>query len=394
MAAEHPELRGRRLGLVTNAGATTGLQGDRPLTPARVALLEAGYGLVRLFAPEHGLASAAADGVAVGDGVDPLTGLPVVSLYGSRLAPDPHHLADLEGLLFDVPDIGARFYTYVWTLSHVMEACAQEGTPLWVLDRPNPLGGDLAAAEGPLLDEAQVSSFVGRWSIPVRHSLTVGELARLWQRERLPDLELTVVPVEGWRREQHWPETGMPFVPPSPAMPSYETALLYPGTCLLEGTNVSEGRGTAMPFRQCGAPWVDGPALAARFNELGLPGVVARAVRFTPSLGKHAGSVCHGVMLHVVDPVGFRPVRTGLHLVALLRHLHPDHFAWIPYTTPEAGPGHGHFDRLVGRLDVRPTLEAQPPELQDHIRRWTAVPDWSTRVEEVLLYGSRGPRSG
>ncbi len=386
MAAEIPELRGRRLGLVTNDAATTSLAGDRPLVPGRVALQQAGLALVRLFAPEHGLAGAVADGLAVADGVDPLTGLPVVSLYGQRLRPEPTHLADLDSLLFDIPDVGARFYTYIWTLSHVMEACAEAGVPLWVLDRPNPLGGDLAAAEGPLLDEARVRSFVGRWAIPVRHSLTVGELAQLWQQERLPHLELHVVPLDGWRREAHWPALGVPFVPPSPAMPTYEAALLYPGMCLLEGTNVSEGRGTAFPFRVAGAPWVDGPALAEAFNRLDLPGVVARPLRFTPAAGKHASSVCNGVMLHVVDAAAFRPVRTGLHLLALLRHGYPKHFVWTPYPTADAGPGYGHFDRLIGRLDVRPTLDAGPEDLAGHIARWTAVPEWGTRAAKALLY--------
>ncbi len=377
----------KRVGLVTNDAATTGAASPRPLRPGRVALRQAGVPLAALFAPEHGLAAAAADGSRVADGVDPLTGLPVYSLYGVRLRPTPEQLDGLDLLLFDIPDIGARFYTYIWTLSHVMEACAELGLPLGVLDRPNPLGGDLAAAEGPMLDEARVNSFVGRWSMPVRHSLTVGELARLWQRERLPHLELHVVPVAGWQRSGHWPQVGSPFVPTSPAMPSYETALLYPGTCLLEGTNLSEGRGTALPFRQLGAPWLDGPALAEWFNGLGLPGAVARPVHFTPAAGKYAGEACLGIMLHVLDGELFRPVQAGLCVLAGVLHLHPDRFAWLPYPTAAAGPGYGHFDRLIGRLDIRPALSTVAGDLVAAVSAWTRADGWAERVAGLLLYG-------
>ncbi|RME50048.1 MAG: DUF1343 domain-containing protein, partial [Caldilineae bacterium] len=305
------DLRGPRIGLVTNDAATTGAGASAPLTPTRRALIQAGVTLTALFSPEHGLGAAAADGAGVGDAIDPLTGLPVHSLYGERFRPAQEHLADLDLLLFDIPDVGARFYTYIWTLSHVMEACAEAGTPLWVLDRPNPLGGALAAAEGPMLDEARVSTFVGRWRMPIRHCLTIGELARLWRQERDLPLDLTVVTLAGWSRSMHWPATGVPFVPPSPAMPSYETALLYPGTCLFEGTNLSEGRGAAIPFRVVGAPWLENQAVADGFNALGLPGVRARAVQFTPTASKHAGRLCRGVMLHVLDVHRFRPVAAG-----------------------------------------------------------------------------------
>ena len=378
-------LASARVGLVTNDAATTSVASPGgALVPSRVALLRAGVRLARLFSPEHGLAAAAPDGAAVDHGVDPLTGLPVTSLYGATQRPTREMLADVDILLFDIPDIGCRYYTYIWTLSHVMEACAETGTPLWVLDRPNPLGGDLAAAEGPMLDEARLSTFVGRWSIPVRHSLTLGELARLWQEERGLDLALRVIPVAGWRRQEHWPGTGNPFVPPSPNMPSYETALLYPGTCLVEGTNLSEGRGTALPFRVVGAPWLDGWRLAQDFNELALPGIRARPVQFTPSRGKHAGESCQGVMLHPTDPLRLRPVAAGLHLLARIIRQHPEKFAWLPYPTAANQPGFGHFDRLIGRLDVRETLAALPPDLPQRIQEWTQVPGWPARVAWML----------
>lgn len=385
LAAGPARLPGR-LGLVTNDAAATAAAGPgapHPLTPTRQALVRAGFQLVRLFSPEHGLAASAADGAHVGDERDPLTGLPVISLYGERFRPDPEHLAGLDALIFDIPDVGSRFYTYIWTLSHVLEACAAAGLPLVVLDRPNPIGGDLRSAEGPLLDEAALSTFVGRWDMPIRHSLTVGELAHLWRAERGLDLPLELFPAQGWSRAGQWPETGLPFVPPSPSLPDFETALLYPGTCLAEGTNLSEGRGTAAPFRQLGAPWLEHFALADAFNDLALPGAVARPVSFTPSASKWAGQLCRGVMLHVCDRYALRPVAAGLHLLALIARCHPADFAWLAYPTAANAPGYGHFDRLIGRLDIRTALAGAAAE---EITEWTAAPGWAERAAPHLLY--------
>jgi len=382
-----PALRNQRVGLVTNNAATT--VAIDPLTPTRLALQRAGVDLVALFSPEHGLGAAAADGAAIHDARDALTGLPIYSLYGATYRPTAQMLDGIDLLLFDIPDIGARFYTYIWTLSYVLEACAETGLPLWVLDRPNPLGGDLAWAAGPMLDEAQLSTFVGRWSMPVRHSLTAGELAQLWNVERALHAVLTVVTVRGWQRRQQWIDLGVPFVPTSPAMPGYETALVYPGTCFFEGTNVSEGRGTATPFRVVGAPWVDGVALADAFNAFSLPGVVARAVTFTPSESKYAGKTCRGVMLHITDRAAVRPVAAGLHLLHVVLRLHLAEFVWLPYPTAANAPGHGHFDRLVGRLDLRnqlTDLAAAQADPTPAINTWTDTVNWSQRVTPHLLY--------
>jgi uncharacterized protein YbbC (DUF1343 family) len=388
LLAEHVDaLANRRIGLVTNIAAVCN---DARLTPTRLALQRAGLALTTLFSPEHGLGAGAADGARVADSRDALTGLPVHSLYGATQRPTTQMVRDLDLLLFDIPDIGTRYYTYIWTLSHLLEACAELELPLWVLDRPNPLGGDLALAEGPMLDEAQVSTFVGRWAIPVRHSLTAGELARLWNHERQIGADLTVVPAQGWQRTAQSPGLGLPFIPPSPSMPSYETALVYPGTCLFEGTNVSEGRGTSTPFRGIGAPWINGAALAATFNHWELPGIAARQAEFTPCSSKYAGEPCSGVMLHVTDAHAARPVAAGLYLLVSLLRLHPNEFSWLPYPTAVNAPGHGHFDRLIGRVDMREQLQALATGHADQVRaqiaRWTAVPDWADRVQPHLLY--------
>ncbi|MBX3053919.1 MAG: DUF1343 domain-containing protein [Caldilineaceae bacterium] len=382
------QIQGQRVGLVTNDAAATSATYTHMLTPTRLALQEAGVNLVSLFSPEHGLGAAAADGAEIGHGFDPLTGLPVHSLYGESFRPSAEQLDGLDLLLFDIPDVGARFYTYIWTLSHVMEACAEAGLPLWVLDRPNPLGGYLGDVEGPMLDEARISTFVGRWNIPIRHCLTAGELARLWHKEKEMALELMVVKMAGWLRKDHWPATGNPFVPMSPSMPSYEAALVYPGTCLFEGTNVSEARGTANPFQQVGSPWMDSLAVSDGFNAQAVPGIVARPVQFTPINSKYAGQLCFGVMLHGVEPERARPVQAGLVLLSEIIDLHREHFAWLPYPTAANAPGFGHFDRLVGQLHIRESLDAQLDNLRSQITGWTAAGDWARRVGDILLYYS------
>jgi len=378
-------LKGLRVGLVTNGAAVTAAL-PQLLTPTRLALQQAGVQLVKLFSPEHGLAGHAAEGASVADQIDALTGLPVFSLYGVTQRPTQAMLADLDLLLFDIPDIGARFYTYIWTLSHVLEACAENHLPLWVLDRPNPLSGNLRQAEGPMLDEARLSTFVGRWSLPVRHSLTMGELARLWNDERQLRVDLTVLPVQNWPRQQAWPALALPFVPTSPNMPSYETALLYPGTCLFEGTNLSEGRGTALPFRVVGAPWLAGTVIANAFNALALPGVVAQAVHFTPTTHKYAGQSCQGVLLHGVDAERLRPVAMGLHLLVIIRHWQREHFQWVTNSLSTPIREYNHFDRLIGRPEIRRQLENTSSDCAISIKTWTDIPNWSDRVAPHLLY--------
>ncbi|MCB0116859.1 MAG: DUF1343 domain-containing protein [Caldilineaceae bacterium] len=377
------DLTGLRTGLVTNDAATTSIAYGQ-MTPSRLALQRAGVAPVRLFSPEHGIGAAAPDGAVVGDMVDRLTGIPVRSLYGDQFRPRGEDLADLDLLLFDIPDVGARFYTYIWTLSYVMEACEEAGKPLWVLDRPNPISGDLRYAEGPMLDPS-ISTFVGRWNTPARHSLTVGELANLWYAERGFSFGLSVIKTGGWDRSMFWEETGNPFVATSPSLPTYETALVYPGICLFEGTNLSEGRGTASPLRQFGAPWLDHGALCDRFNQRGLPGVAARPVHFAPATSKHAGETCRGVMIHALQPQ-IRAVAIGLYLLADVIALHPDEFAWLPYPTAANQPGYGHFDRLIGRTDIRSALEANPESISAHIDDWTDTGDWVERVRPFLLY--------
>ncbi|MEZ0076037.1 exo-beta-N-acetylmuramidase NamZ domain-containing protein [Planotetraspora sp. GP83] len=355
---------GGRVGLVTNP---TGVLPD--LTPSATALLAAGVPLTALFSPEHGLRGTAQAGHGEGDAADPVTGLPVVDTY-QRSGPELDEVVASSGvdtLVFDIGDVGTRFYTYVWTMYDLMVTAARLGSRFVVLDRPNPIGG--VASEGPLLDPSY-ASFVGRAPIPVRHGLTVGELALFVNRTINAKLE--VVALQGWRREAYFDETGLPWVMPSVNMPTLETALVYPGTGLFEGTNVSEGRGTTRPFELVGAPYADG-RFAGALNGLGLPGVRFRDTWFTPAFGKHAGVPVRGVQAHVGDRRSFRPVLTGVSMLHVLRTLYPADFACDPF-----------LDLLWGSDALRRSLDAG-----DDPRELCAPVPWLGEVE--LLYGRHQP---
>ena len=349
-------LRGRRVGLVCNPTSV-----DSRLRHA-ADLLHAlpGVTLAALFGPEHGVRGDAQYMVAVGGETDAATGLPVHSLYGATrasLQPTAAQLDGLDLLCFDIQDVGARYYTYQATMLLCMEAAARAGIGFVVLDRPNPLGG--LAVEGPALHPG-FESFCGLHDLAPRHGLTVGELARLFVGERGLDLDLAVVPCEGWRRGQGFRATGLPWVFPSPNMPTPEAALVYPGLCLLEGTNLSEGRGTTRPFELFGAPWLDPARLAAALTTARLPGVRFRPASFTPTWDKHAGVRCHGVELHVHDAEAFRPFRTGLCCVLEARAQAPADFRWRTETY-EFVEGVPAFDLLCGSARERLAIEARAP---------------------------------
>jgi uncharacterized protein YbbC (DUF1343 family) len=349
-------LLGRRVGLICNPTSV-----DQDLRHA-ADLLQArdGVQLAALFGPEHGVRGDAQDMIAVETGRDVRTGLPVHSLYGDRaesLEPTPACLRGLDAVVFDIQDVGSRYYTYVWTLALTMRACAAAGVEVVVLDRPNPLGG--VAVEGGLVAEGY-RSFVGLYPVPNRHGLTVGEIATLVNEEHGLGCRLRVVRMAGWRREMFFDETGLPWVLPSPNMPTLDTALVYPGMCLIEGTELSEGRGTTRPFELCGAPFIDGVRLAAALDEARLPGVLLRPTGFRPTFHKFAGTPCGGVQLHVTDRRSFRPYLTGVAVLRAVLELWPDEFAWRtrPYEFVGDRPA---IDLLCGGPAVRKLLEAGAP---------------------------------
>src|SRR5262249_25466471 len=314
-------LRGRRVGLLAHQASVDGtlthavdLLGDLP-----------GSRLVRLLAPEHGFWGAPQDHARVGSTRDRHSGLPVLSLYGARRQPTPAMLRGLDALVVDLQDVGSRYYTFAWTMVLAMRACARAGVAVVVLDRPNPLGGE--RLEGNVADPA-FESFVGLLPLPARHGLTIGELARYANVEHGIGAELDVVPMRGWRRAMLWEDTGLPWVPPSPNMPTPDTARVYPGGCLIEGTNLSEGRGTTRPFEWVGAPWLDAHRYPEALGAERLPGVSFRPARFQPTFQKHAGRVCGGVQIHVTERSRFKPFLTGLAIIAVARRLAPRAFRW------------------------------------------------------------------
>ena len=369
-------LQSGRVGMVTNDLALTS-----DLRRGRQPLAENGWRFARLFGPEHGLSGRAREGQLVEDLVDPVTGAEVRSLYGDAVRPAASDLADLDVMLIDLPDVGARFYTYIWTMSHVLEACADAGVAVVVLDRPNPIGGRLDRAEGPMLDE-RAQSLVGRWSMPIRHGLTIGELARHWVRTRGIDVELDVVTVEGWSRDALLPAPEGTWMPPSPNLPSPTTALLYPGTCLAEGVNVSEGRSTAVPFRVIAAPFIDGERYAAAIMAAELPGIAAVPYGFTPLVRDHAGDACEGVILHVTDAEALRPVHTGVRLLSLIEEIHPgalEERSLVPM------PGESDWTPLEKLFGVEGAFtQIVGGEWDDPDR--LVVPGWRDAVAEDLLY--------
>ncbi len=307
-----------------------------------------------LFSPEHGISGGVAAGEAVASGTDPETGLPVVSLYGADRAPRAGALAGLDALVFDIQDIGVRFYTYISTLRNALVAAAQAGIEFWVLDRPNPNGGD--RVEGPMLDP-RFRSFVGPDRLPLLHGMTVGELARLYAARE--GAAVRVVEVANLRRGARWEETGLPWRPPSPNIPTLHTALVYPGFGLFEGVLLSEGRGTRTPFEVVGAPWVDSEAWLARLSESGaIPGLRVMAARFTPrpipaaQNPLFAGETAVGLQVVVTDLDALRPVRAGLTAIEAVRAAHPNEFGW------RRSDGRFWLDLLLGTDRIRRGIEA------------------------------------
>lgn len=374
-------IQGKKIGLVTNQSAIT-----NDFQHA-VRLLQAGRGwkLTTLFGPEHGIWGEAQDMAHVDHSIDPLSGLPVYSLYGkneSDLAPRRDILKALDALVVDLQDIGSRYYTFIYTMALCMREAAALGLPVIVLDRPNPIDG--VHLEGNIRED-KFSSFVGMFPLPTRHGMTAGELAHYFNKACNIGCDLTVVPMKGWRRSMWWGDTCLPWVIPSPNMPTVYTATVYPGMCLIEGTNLSEGRGTTHPFEFFGAPWLEPFRLAEKLNHLDLPGVRFRPHYFIPTFHKHAGEVCGGVELHVTNRAIFEPYRTGLWCIQVARSMNTDKFDWRRETY-EFVSDRLAIDLLAGSSKYRETVESDGnvddwiAESEDSLR------DFAKERDQYLLY--------
>lgn len=363
-------LKGKTIGLITNP---TGLD-SKLRSSASLLAHHPDLKVGALYGPEHGVRGDAQAGQYVAFFNDSKLNLPVFSLYGKSKKPEPWMLSSsartnpslsatinppsapsetskialsLDAMLFDIQDVGTRAYTYIATMAYAMQACAEQRIPFWVLDRPNPING--IDIEGPTLDYPALSSFVGLYPIPLRHGLTTGELARLFNDRFLkPKAELKIIPCQGWRRGQWFDATGLPWVMPSPNLPTLDSATVYPGQVLLEGTNVSEGRGTTRPFECFGAPWIDGFDLTVRLNALRVPGAAFRETWFTPTFSKFQGQRCGGSQIHITDRSQFRPVATALKIIQTIHRTAPDKFEFHPET----------FDKLIGTTRARLFLGA------------------------------------
>lgn len=332
---------GKRLGLITGP---TGL--DRNLRPT-IDILKENFNLKALYSPEHGIRGDLQAGAAVDTYIDDKTGITVYSLYGKNKKPTSEILEDIDMLVMDVQDIGSRYYTYLYTMAYSMQSCAENGKEFAVLDRVNPIGGE--SVEGNILD-TRFKSFVGLYPITQRYGLTIGEMACLMNNEFNIGCNLEVVRLEGWERHMYFDDTGLLWVNPSPNMPSLDTAVLYNGTCLFEGTNISEGRGTTRPFEIIGAPWLDHYKLADIMNSKGFSSVLFRPVYFEPAFSKHKGELCRGVQIHVLDKHSVAPMEIGIHLLYEIMDMDRERFQWLP---PFKEGGAYFIDHLAGTDEIR-----------------------------------------
>jgi len=357
-----------RIGLVCNQASVT-----QNSINARLALQKAGFNLVKIFGPEHGFDTQGEDGKFIHHDIDQLTQRPIISLYSEKLAPGEKDLADLDLVIIDLPDIGARFYTYLWTMSYVMESCEKHRKPLLILDRPNPIASSLDMAEGPML-EPPCSSFIGRFPIPINHQCTFGELAQYFKATYYPQLQLEVIPMQHWNRLTN---TNYSFFPTSPAIQIRDVAYIYPGSCLFEGLNINEGRGTNNAFQQFGAPWIDHELLATVVAQE-LPNASIEKVTYTPSFGLYENQECNGLSITPLHPTKFKAVAYFIKLIQIIHKLFPEQLKERNYLTNVNPDGSKHLDKLLGVPQSLEKIIYQ--EIETDVKEWPQV------MKPFLLY--------
>ena len=375
-------LSGSTLGLVVNQ---TSLTSDGQFSIGQFHNNKS-FKLKTILAPEHGVYGVDQDMALVADEIEPLSGLLVRSLYGtntSSLTPSSSLLDGIDNLVFDIQDVGSRYYTFIYTLANCMKTCAQSNTRMIVCDRPNPING--LAVEGNLV-EKEFYSFVGQYPIPNRHGMTVGELARLFNEHFGIKCDLKVIPMEGWERSMWYDQTGLSWVSPSPNMPTLSTATVYPGMCLIEGTLLSEGRGTTLPFEQVGAPYINAEVFAKTLNKENLPGIFFRPQYFKPQFQKWSGEVCGGVQLHIIERNKIKPLATSISMLFLIKKLYPNDFSWRtePY---EFVNDRLAIDLLYGNSTLREAIEAGNLSIKKLESGWEEdIKVFSSQREECLIY--------
>ena len=374
-----PSWKNKSIALLTNDAATTSL-GEK----SRKALLDKGFNIVKLFSPEHGIYIKGADGAKMDNEVDVITGLPVVSLYGEKFAPTENELEEIDLLLFDIPDVGVRFYTYLWSMTYWLEAAAKFKKQIVILDRPNPIGGDLKMTEGPMMDNS-IASFIGRYSMPLKHQCTLGELALYFNIKENIHAKLEVIACNNWNRDKLFYDWNKPWVATSPALQNIEACILYPGLCLFEATNVSVGRGSNLSFEWIGANWFNLPAITMIWQN-----ILSEDIKIEPITLKikkeDLDSEIKGIRIKVIDPYHFNAVLNGLLLLKMIKDIHPKDFEWKPYPTNANPTGENHLSLLLGIENAESLFDLPLKDWLTHIVQSLKVTQWENEMKPFLLY--------
>jgi len=373
----------KRIAFLTNDAAKTNTG-----ISSRLALIQAGYTIVTLFSPEHGIGANATDGAYIKDGIDAVTGLPIISLYGDKFMPSEDDLVAVDVLLFDIPDAGTRFYTYLWSMTYWLEAAAKYNKKIIILDRPNPLGGNLKNAEGPMLDET-VTSFIGRFNIPIKHQCTLGELANYFNINQNWNADLEIIKCknnngDNWNREKLCYDWNIRWTNPSPALQNREATILYPGLCFFEATNVSVGRGTAYSFEWIGADWFNIYSIKMVCQNILSEDLKIEILKLP--ITNNSQQLTTGIRIKVIDPCHFNAVLNGLLLLKLIRDMHPQDFKWMPYPTLANPSGVNHLSLLLGIPNAENLFELPLQQWLQQISRLLKVNDWKVEMENYLLY--------
>ena len=374
-----PVWKNERIAMLTNDAARTNKG-----VLSRLALKDAGFNLTKIFSPEHGIQTTGEDGAVMLDGHDTITGLPIISLYGKKFMPSADDLKDIDILLFDVPDVGTRFYTYLWTMTYWIEAAAINHKQVYILDRPNPLSGDIIMSEGPMLDES-ITSFIGRFNMPVKHQCTLGELAHYFNAVKNWNANVKVIQCEGWYREQLFFDWHQKWVNPSPALQNIEAALLYPGTCFFEATNISVGRGTPYSFEWIGAEWMNIAAMTMVGQNILREDL--KIENLTLPITVNGNTIqTKGIRIKIIEPKFYAAVINGLLLLKLVKDIHPKEFKWMPYKTNANPTGENHLSLLLGVPDAEAIFDLPLQQWLQKINALIKVEGWKKNIEPYLLY--------
>jgi uncharacterized protein YbbC (DUF1343 family) len=374
-----PDWKLERIAMLTNDAART-----KTGIISRLALKNAGFNLIKIFSPEHGIKTIGEDGAYMHDGLDEITGLPVISLYGEKYMPTVDDLEDIDIMLFDVPDAGTRFYTYLWSMTYWIEAASKLNKKVILLDRPNPLSGNQSMIEGPMLDE-NITSFIGRLNIPVKHQCTLGELALYFNKVQNWNANLHIIQCAGWKREHLFYDWIMKWVNPSPALQNFEASLLYPGLCFFEATNVSVGRGTNYSFEWIGAEWMNIPAMMLVGKNILKEDLKIEHLSLPITMDGDINEI-KGIRIKIIEPKFYSAVINGLILLKLLKDIHPKEFKWMPYKTNANPTGKNHLSLLLGIPDAEAIFDLPLQQWLQKITVLIKVEKWKKEIETYLLY--------